>query len=219
MNILTKTAQQVASNQRPYSVTRSVQRLDQLDKTAEPEFSVRSFLQGVLESLVDGILILTHEGEIIHANSTAQRICLELAQEVSPEIPVPPQIWHVCQVLIENGNLFPDQSIIIEDEIHASKTLSIRIRARWLRLSDGSRPCLLITLENRYESAKNMAIAEAKKYGLTDRETEVWLLKRAGYTYKAIAAELHIAVDTVKKHLKNIHARRDALRWEETLEF
>ncbi|MBE9183035.1 helix-turn-helix transcriptional regulator [Oculatella sp. LEGE 06141] len=196
------------------SLTRR-QQVRPFNNSTDADIGIYSLLQGVIESLVDGILILTNEGDVIHANSTARRICMQLVGDTSSEQPVPQQIWHICQVLMESRELFPDQAVIIEDEISISKPVTIRIRARWLELSDGTRPCLLLTLENRYESAKNMAIAEAKKYGLTERETQVWLLKRAGYTYKAIAAELHIAVDTVKKHLKNIHARRDAMQWED----
>ena len=58
-------------------------------------------------------------------------------------------------------------------------------------------------------------MAEAQKYNLTERETQVWVLKRAGYTYKVIAAKLHIAEDTVKKHIKSIHAKRDGAEWLE----
>jgi DNA-binding CsgD family transcriptional regulator len=35
------------------------------------------------------------------------------------------------------------------------------------------------------------------------------LLRRANYTCKEIAAELYISLNTVKKHMKNIHAKRE----------
>jgi DNA-binding CsgD family transcriptional regulator len=49
---------------------------------------------------------------------------------------------------------------------------------------------------------------EAQHYGLTDRETEIWMLQRANYTYKQIADELFIAPNTVKKHMQNIHLKQ-----------
>ncbi len=64
-------------------------------------------------------------------------------------------------------------------------------------------------LEDRYQSTQNLAIAEVDKYRLTRREAEVWLLRRANYSRKDIAAELCISLDTVKKHLKNIHAKQE----------
>jgi DNA-binding CsgD family transcriptional regulator len=63
-------------------------------------------------------------------------------------------------------------------------------------------------LEIEAEVSNNMARAEAKKYGLTNRETEIWLLYRANYSYKEIATALYISLNTVKKHMKKIHTKR-----------
>jgi DNA-binding CsgD family transcriptional regulator len=46
-------------------------------------------------------------------------------------------------------------------------------------------------------------------------EAEVWLLRRRHYTLKEIATELSISINTVKKHLKNIHAKREAVLYME----
>jgi DNA-binding CsgD family transcriptional regulator len=67
---------------------------------------------------------------------------------------------------------------------------------------------LLITLEDRLQSIRQSAKGEGQRYRLTPRELEVWLRYRADYSYKAIAAELYISHNTVKKHMKNIHAKR-----------
>jgi DNA-binding CsgD family transcriptional regulator len=58
-------------------------------------------------------------------------------------------------------------------------------------------------------------IAEVDKYGLTPREAEVWLLRRAKYALKEIATELSISLNTVKKHIKNIHAKREIVLYME----
>ena len=50
---------------------------------------------------------------------------------------------------------------------------------------------------------------DAQRYGLTTRETEVWYLKRAGYGYREISKILFISENAVKKHLKNIYAKRE----------
>jgi DNA-binding CsgD family transcriptional regulator len=52
---------------------------------------------------------------------------------------------------------------------------------------------------------------EVDQYGLTPRQAEVWLLRRANYTYKEIAAELYISLNTVKKHMKDIQAKRETV--------
>jgi DNA-binding CsgD family transcriptional regulator len=68
--------------------------------------------------------------------------------------------------------------------------------------------CLLITVEDRDKAIKNIAVEEAQSYRLTRREKEVWLLHRDRYTYKQIASELCITPNTVKKHMKSIHAKQ-----------
>lgn len=49
------------------------------------------------------------------------------------------------------------------------------------------------------------AASNKNNYQLSDREMEVlqWMVK--GYTYKAIAAELSISIDTVRKHVGHIY--------------
>ena len=66
-------------------------------------------------------------------------------------------------------------------------------------------------LEDRKQSVENTANTEVDKYGLTAREADVWFLYRANYTYKEIAAQLHISLNTVKKHMKNIHAKQETV--------
>ena len=173
-----------------------------------------TLLQGVVECLPDGIMIVTDRGELTYDNSCARQICSALRTDAScadPDADVPSQIWRCCQALIESHSEY-QQAIMIEDEIQTTAA-TIRIRVRWLDPEQLEYPLLLVTLEDQRQSAQYRAYTEAHRYRLTARETEVWLLKRAGMTYKAIAAKLHIAEDTVKKHIKNIHARRDAVQW------
>ncbi|NJR64460.1 MAG: helix-turn-helix transcriptional regulator [Leptolyngbyaceae cyanobacterium CRU_2_3] len=155
-------------------------------------------------------MILSEQGELTYDNSCARRICQHLLAKTSQTL-VPAQVWRCCQALIESRALY-HPNIIVEDEIQTDVGMTIRIRVRWLDPNHVDH-LLLVTLEDQQQSARHRAYAEAQRYGLTDRETEVWLLKRAGLTYKAIAAQLYIAEDTVKKHIKNIHARRDASQW------
>ena len=56
---------------------------------------------------------------------------------------------------------------------------------------------------------QNYVVTEAKQYGLTKRETEIWLLRQLeSCSYQEIASRLSISVDTVKRHLKKIYAKR-----------
>ncbi len=166
------------------------------------------FLQEILEGLGDGILILTVAGELVHANASAYRICCQLNQGHFDSNSIPSAIWHLCQSLLDSQRLLSDPIMMLSDEIVLDKSTIFRIRVRFLDLETFDIPCLLVTIENRYESMKNIAIAEIKKYELTPREAEIWCLYRSNYTYKEIAVKLHITLNTVKKHMKNIHAKR-----------
>ncbi|WP_421656440.1 helix-turn-helix transcriptional regulator [Leptothermofonsia sp. ETS-13] len=170
-----------------------------------------SLLQAILEGFIDGILILTDQGEWIHANDCARRICHQLSKGISQSERVPKEIWNACKRLIESLNRYPHQILTVEDEINAGQATSYRIRAQWLNLEQGHPPCVLVTLEDRFQSIQNAAIAEARRYGLTPREIEVWLCYRANYSYKDISSKLYISYNTVKKHMKSIHAKRQTI--------
>ncbi|NET56529.1 MAG: helix-turn-helix transcriptional regulator [Symploca sp. SIO2E6] len=194
--------------------------------------------QAILEGFIDGILILTHQGKLVHANDTARKICQGIdADAQTPESPdagmrtrplflssitdasasvgnsgesnfVPQAIWRVCLNLIESRKLYPHQPMILESQMATGDLSNLRVRVQWLQLAAFEHPCILVTLENQTQSLQNLALAEAYQYGLTSRETEVWLLRRSQYTYNQIAAELFISLNTVKKHLKNILAKQ-----------
>ena len=165
-------------------------------------------LQGVIESLIDGILILTEQGELVQANDYARQMCRQLVKDQSQPDLIPDEIRQACQALIESQSLYPNRLVIMESEITPSQSTPLRIRVQWLKLTTGSSPYLLVILEDRAQSIQNLAIAEVDHYGLTPREAEVWLLRRLNYSCKDIADELYISLNTVKKHLKNIYAKR-----------
>lgn len=165
-------------------------------------------LQAMIESFVDGILIATTEGNLVHANEYARAICRQLARKAAVVNPIPEEIWRICQSLIDSQDLFPDEKIIIESEIEPTPTIKLRLRARWLQLCVKKHNFLLVTLEDCNQYSQSIAIADAKKYNLTNRERQVWQLRRANFSYKEIANQLYITINTVKKHLKNIHAKQ-----------
>jgi DNA-binding CsgD family transcriptional regulator len=193
--------QKIASTQRnklynKKTKTEQIQPISKLD-----------LMQAVIESFVDGIFILTTKGELVHTNQRAGFICQQLSEEIEQN-QVPKEVRRICQSLIESRQLFPNQNISLESEIETYSLVKIRIRARWLSANQGDDDYLLITLEDTQQTNRSIAISEAKKYGLTERESEVWLLRRANYSYQEIAEELYITINTVKKHLKNIYAKQ-----------
>lgn len=189
----------------------STQRNTFLNKKTKSEIvqplSKLHLMQAVIESFVDGIFILTSQGELVHANQCARSICQQMGEAIDKNQP-PKEIRRICQSLVESRQLFPEQNISLESEIETKSSVKIRIRARWLQANEINSNYLLVTLEDRKQTNRSMAMSEAKKYGLTERESQVWLLRRANYSYQDIADELYITINTVKKHLKNIYAKQ-----------
>jgi DNA-binding NarL/FixJ family response regulator len=50
-------------------------------------------------------------------------------------------------------------------------------------------------------------VAQTADYNLSDREKQVLQLLVDGYSYKMIAAEMFIAIDTVRSHIKKIYEK------------
>ncbi|MEO0968656.1 MAG: helix-turn-helix transcriptional regulator [Cyanobacteria bacterium J06639_18] len=194
----------IAAYRKTKSVT-EISSLPTVNNLDSPEL-----ISTIVEDLVDGILILGIDGEVIYANKNALRILRQLNQDDSIT-QVPQEIWHLCQSLIHSRHLFPEQHWLIQSEILTDNSTALYIQARWLQLTILQNPCLLLTLADRYQEMRNIAVEEAQAYGLTPRETQVWLLSRANYTYKQIAVELEITPNTVKKHMRSIHKKQKAI--------
>jgi DNA-binding NarL/FixJ family response regulator len=62
-------------------------------------------------------------------------------------------------------------------------------------------PAIAKKVLNTFQQKQN------NKYNLTPRETEVLQLLNKGYTIKMIAAQLDVAFDTARSHLKNIYQK------------
>ncbi|QZZ21276.1 hypothetical protein J5X98_01945 [Leptothermofonsia sichuanensis E412] len=171
-----------------------------------------TFIQAVLEGFVDGILVLTDEQEVMYANTIAHAICTQLDKEQTDRLPR--ELQQVCQILVESKDLYGDRPLMIESDICTGET-TLRIWAQWLKLQATQSACILLRLQDQNQATQGLAIAEAQKWNLTPRETEIWLLRRAGYKRREIATELYIAEDTVKKHLRNIQFKRQSVQDEE----
>ena len=172
------------------------------------DWETLSLSHGLMESLMNGVLILTVQRELVYANDAAWRVLRQFTSVKPRENQVPQEIWHICEYLIHSRQMFPRQHWFMESEISTDETTALHIKARWFQVETIADPCLLLMLQDRYTVLKNWAVDEAKRYGLTPREKEAWLLHRANYTYKEIASELRITPNTVKKHMQSIHAKQ-----------
>lgn len=236
-----------------------------------PSIEQLVWLRAVIESLMDGVLVVSSQGEIVQCNYRGRQICKRLRRQPAdfygePEFGldqaishslngehdretsdlakvetlaewkvVPLPIWTVCQTILDSQRDFPELIFVPEQQIilpatDVEESLRLRIRAQWLRLPAnpggdrhqnlGSQDLdafeagsyILITIEDRGQSIQYLATADKKRYRLTTRETEIWQMRLEGQSYRDIADHLVISPNTVKKHLKNISAkRRDVL--------
>jgi DNA-binding CsgD family transcriptional regulator len=165
-------------------------------------------LQNIVESLVDGVLIVTMRGEWVYGNYKAHQICQQLNLGRPVPDSIPSAIWQICQVMFAKTSVGLERPTVIEGEVGGDGSPQYRVRVRWLQLEEMQRPYLLVTLEDRQEAARNRAIAEAYQYGLTPRQTEVWLLHGLGLTYRRMAEQLYVTPNTIKRHMKDIYANQ-----------
>ena len=192
-----------------FSLKTNIEKINLKESKLHAQLPKDTFFQGLIEGFIDGILILNQQGQLINANNNARKICNLLDPNSSQLKSIPEEIWQVCQTLVDSQGLYPNQPVIVEFEVRTHQLPALRIRARWLKLDAFSAPCLLVILEDRYQSMQRTVIAESSQYGLTPRESEVWLLRRLDYTFQAIADKLFISLNTVKKHMRNIRAKQE----------
>jgi DNA-binding CsgD family transcriptional regulator len=177
------------------------------------------FLNSILESLIDGVLITKELDNIIYSNTIAQQLCRQIHPEVeNPKSPksstsstsnvkphIPDEILKLHALMLED----PAQALILESELTIDHQ-PYRIRVQRIDLETSGENCLLTRIENQAQSHRYQAALEAQQYGLTSREAEVWSLRRQDLSRQQIAQKLHVSIDTVKKHLGNIQMKRQS---------
>jgi DNA-binding CsgD family transcriptional regulator len=178
------------------------------DRQISPQFF---FLKAVLEGFPAGILILTQQGELLDRNHQGKKLCRYLAGYYGGKgQAVPDCIWRICENLLkaEAEDWLSDYLLVLCDDLQTADGHHLQVRVEWLDLPTHDQPCFLVVIEDRNRSDQALATLEMLRYGLTPREREVWMLRRSGRSYQEIADALYISVDTVKRHLKNIYAKR-----------
>ncbi|PSR17839.1 helix-turn-helix transcriptional regulator [filamentous cyanobacterium CCP3] len=164
-------------------------------------------LSAVLEGFVDGILVLSEAGTCVHSNQKGRALCRDLSDHGSVNS-LPTCLKTMSKHLLESRELCPEIPLVLTQELTSQSGYQIRVRVQWLDFPATSGSYLLVSLENKTRSAHSSALLEAVQYNLTPRERAVWVLRRANRSYEDIAKELYITVNTVKRHLKSIYAKR-----------
>ena len=186
-------------------MTTITENLQHLNKTGSQ--LNHSFLESFLESFSDGVLILTLSGELLHANKSVYSILERYASLINQNPRFDEAIAHLRKLIVEQPALYRQAPSFIESDLKLPRVGILRIRARRFQISAIPIPLLWVSVEDLQQSLSAQALVEAEKYGLSDRETEVWRLRKAKCTYLEIAGLLYISINTVKKHLGNITSK------------
>jgi DNA-binding CsgD family transcriptional regulator len=181
----------------------------QVSGFATASIAAKHFFTVVMEGFFDGVMILTQQGDLFHGNRRAMELCNLLGTEdCRSGAALPPCLWSMCEQIIESRCIFPDHNLVLTQTLDCIERKSVRVRVQWLELEAEDSPYLLVMLEDQTETARAAALLESVQFNLTPRETEVWILRSINYSYDEIAAALFITLNTVKRHLKSIYAKR-----------
>jgi hypothetical protein len=159
---------------------------------------------------IGSVFILQDDGTVLYGTQNLQDHLPDLGDLKDNTATVPQEIALICQMLKQCRGQFPSQNWAIEFDIFTKDAIALRIRSRWLKLAGFDQPCILLVIEDRQQMVQDIVLDEAEDWGLTPREREVWLLHQDGCTYSQIAEKLFISMNTVKKHMRSIYAKRRA---------
>jgi ATP/maltotriose-dependent transcriptional regulator MalT len=192
----------------------AVEEKQEINTVTNPLFN--SPWMALAESLREGVMVISRHVKPIYMNQQAQEINQKLSVGDRHLTILPLEISEICYRLIRYGANY--QQTIVTECLNAEQQ-TIRIRASWVNLgtTDPNLPAsetqqILIFLENRCQILQEDLQFEQQKYQLTDREIEIWSLLRQEYSDQDIAEKLHISLNTVKTHVKNIYAKK---RWHQ----
>ncbi|NJN60088.1 MAG: helix-turn-helix transcriptional regulator [Leptolyngbyaceae cyanobacterium SL_5_9] len=171
------------------------------------------FWNALVDLLPEGVVVVAPNMRLVHLNLKAKELCQQLTQNDCELNVLPPMLTEICHRLIRKAGS-GEHPVIVESETPAG--LRLRIRARWFTPRPDhsenadlvNRQFILLLLENYDEALQEELWIERRKYDLTEREAEIWLLLRQEYSYQEIAEALRISLNTVKTHIKNVYAKK-----------
>lgn len=176
----------------------------------------------LLNMLPQGVIVLSRQLKPLYCNQKAQLLCQALAGEASSEKNLPLPVSEACYAVARDQAAL-GSTLMMECQLSSGHLM--RVSAQLLELeivsADRLQPlaaaatpptqketCIAVFLENCSEVMQQEAKIQQRKFDLTDREAEIWMLLRQELTYQEIARTLQISLNTVKTHVKNVYAKR-----------
>jgi ATP/maltotriose-dependent transcriptional regulator MalT len=208
-------AEKASQSAVPRRVRKASSQLPQHNAQAIDAPALNLIQSSLLESLHQGVIVTSCSLKPLYWNARARQLCQHLAGGDVQPVELPTAVSEVCRRLMRQERL-SDLPLILECQTVTGQT--IRMNARWLHLADDrgtQQPYILILLENCNDLLQEEVRIERKKYDLTEREAEVWMLLRQEYSYQDVAKLLQISLNTVKTHVKNVYAKKRSCQGRE----
>lgn len=168
-------------------------------------------LQAINVGRVEGILLFDKDANLVYGNDMGDSILDQLCHEEEQGKRIPEEIQAICKWMNESRQSFKRQNWLMNFKVVIAPLKLFTIHARWIKGKTASDDFLLLRMEDQNQFIRDLALEEARSYGLTDREQEVWLLHKQNFTYKEIAKTLGITPNTVKKHMRSIMTKQRTL--------
>ncbi|MBE9070484.1 helix-turn-helix transcriptional regulator [Leptolyngbya cf. ectocarpi LEGE 11479] len=176
-----------------------------------------SFLESFLEAFSEGILVFDLSGALLYVNEAACGLLKQATSTYEQQRLLEREIRALYRLMVEQStdrieaqtslDEIPLRSV--EAEVMLSLNMQLRIHVRRFQVCTYPDEMVWVRLEDRQQLSRARALLESRWYGLSEREGEVWQLRQAGFTYAEVAQRLFITVNTVKKHVRNIRAKRE----------
>lgn len=178
---------------------------------------LKRFQSSLIESVREGILIISDKLRPIYLNLKAKEICHQLWNGNPSYAQLSPVLIDISHQLFK-GLSSENEPLILDQQVGTEQTIRIRAHLFAHKLDqevressyDYDRQYILVFLEDRNVTLAEELRIEQKKYDLTDRETQILRLLLKDHSYQAIAKMLHVSLNTVKFHVKNIHSKKRA---------
>jgi DNA-binding CsgD family transcriptional regulator len=166
----------------------------------------------ILDSMHLGVMVISSQLELLYCNLKAKNICCNYWQETKA---LPVKLLDACKRFMVEADEELSEPLILE--CYPAQGRKLLIQISWmqepLRRSLSHQPrsnqrCMLVVIKDCYEAIMANMKREQKRYGLTDREAQVWMMLDLAFSYQEVADQLGISLNTVKTHVKNINLKR-----------
>ena len=183
-----------------------------------------SFLEGFLEAFSEGILVFDLSGALLHVNEAAYGLLEQTVVTSEQQRLLEREIQALYRLMVEQDtdcveaqtSLDEGPLRSVEAEVMLALDIQLRVHVRRFRVCSHPDEMVWVRLEDHQKLSCARALLESRWYGLSEREAEVWQLRQAGFTYAEVAQKLFITVNTVKKHVRNIRAKIELYRCQQS---